>query len=101
MDHAFTPSIVLYGFRVNFLANHRTFHCFRLSYKTCVEFFSGQVKLFQGKKLDFEPKCCEEKRSERDFMTAVEFSAENPYGKAVALLDLKSGSVKVHYCFSH
>ncbi|KAB5524480.1 hypothetical protein DKX38_022229 [Salix brachista] len=53
------------------------------------------VKLFQGKKLDFEPKCCEKKRSERDFMTAVEFSAENPYGKAVALLDLKSGSVKV------
>ncbi|KAJ6340243.1 hypothetical protein OIU77_008075 [Salix suchowensis] len=53
------------------------------------------VKLFQGKKLDFEPKCCEKKRSELDFMTAVEFSAENPYGKAVALLDLKSGSVKV------
>ncbi|KAB5524427.1 hypothetical protein DKX38_022176 [Salix brachista] len=53
------------------------------------------VKLLQGKKLDFEPKCCEKKRSERDFMTAVEFSAENPYGKAVALLDLKSGSVKV------
>jgi hypothetical protein len=34
-------------------------------------------------------------------MTAVEFSAEYPYGKAVALLDLKSGFVKVHYCSSH
>ncbi|KAF9667563.1 hypothetical protein SADUNF_Sadunf15G0036300 [Salix dunnii] len=53
------------------------------------------VKFFQGKKLDYEPKYCKKKRSERDFMTAVEFSAENPYGKAVALLDLKSGSVKV------
>lgn len=28
-------------------------------------------------------------------MTAVEFSAENPYGKAVALLNLKSGFLKV------
>ena len=28
-------------------------------------------------------------------MTAVEFSAEHPYGKAVALLDLKSGCLKV------
>ncbi|KAJ6868483.1 glycine-rich domain-containing protein 1-like isoform X1 [Populus alba x Populus x berolinensis] len=53
------------------------------------------VKLFQGKKLDFEPEHCEKKRSEQDFMTAVEFSAEYPYGKAVALLDLKSGFVKV------
>ena len=30
-------------------------------------------------------------------MTAVEFSAEDPYGKAVALLNLKSGFVKVHF----
>ena len=30
-------------------------------------------------------------------MTAVEFSAENPYGKAVALLNLKSGFLKVSF----
>lgn len=33
-------------------------------------------------------------------MTAVEFSAEDPYGKAVALLNLKSGMVKVQ-CFKY
>lgn len=28
-------------------------------------------------------------------MTAVEFSTADPYGKAIALLDLKSGGIKV------
>lgn len=53
------------------------------------------VKLYSGRKLDYEPKHCERKRSENDFMTAVEFSAEDPYGKAVALFDLKFGFLKV------
>lgn len=56
------------------------------------------MKVFPGRKLDFECKNCERKRSEREFMTLVEFSVEHPYGKALALLDLRSGLVKVcHY----
>lgn len=57
--------------------------------------FLVQVKIFPGRKLDYEPKHCEKQKNEQGFMTAVEFSAENPYGKAVALLNLKSGFVKV------
>ena len=53
------------------------------------------MKVFLGRKLDYEPKHSEKQRNEGDFMTAVEFSAEHPYGKAVALLDLKSGCLKV------
>ncbi|PON38888.1 Glycine-rich domain-containing protein-like [Parasponia andersonii] len=53
------------------------------------------VKFYPGRKLDYEPKHCEKHKNEQDFMTAVEFSAEDPYGRAVALLNLKSGFVKV------
>ncbi|XP_062100865.1 glycine-rich domain-containing protein 1 [Humulus lupulus] len=53
------------------------------------------VKFYPGRKLDYEPKHCEKHKNEKDFITAVEFSAEDPYGKAVALLNLKSGFVKV------
>ncbi|TXG60033.1 hypothetical protein EZV62_014606 [Acer yangbiense] len=53
------------------------------------------IKIFPGRKLDYEPKICEKRRTEEDFMTAVEFSAEDPYGKPIALLDLKSGVIKV------
>ncbi|XVE86905.1 hypothetical protein DITRI_Ditri18aG0073200 [Diplodiscus trichospermus] len=52
------------------------------------------VKVFLGRKLDYEPKHCEKQRDEKNFVTAVEFSAEHPYGKAVASLDLKSGCLK-------
>ncbi|XVE83016.1 hypothetical protein DITRI_Ditri16bG0052600 [Diplodiscus trichospermus] len=52
------------------------------------------VKVYLGRKLDYEPKHCAKQRNEADFMTAVEFSAEHPYGKAVALLDLKYGCLK-------
>lgn len=52
------------------------------------------VKLFPGRKLEYEQHC-EEHRSEHDFVTLVEFSAEDPYGRAVALLNLKSGFFKV------
>ncbi|PQQ01250.1 glycine-rich domain-containing protein 1 [Prunus yedoensis var. nudiflora] len=55
----------------------------------------NMVKLFRGRKLDYESKHCEKHKSEQEFMTLVEFSAEDPYGKAVALLDLKSGFVRV------
>lgn len=57
--------------------------------------FLVQVKLFPGRKLEYEPKHCEKHSSEQDFITAVEFSAEYPYGNAVALLNLKSGMVEV------
>ncbi|KAG2696055.1 hypothetical protein I3760_07G041000 [Carya illinoinensis] len=53
------------------------------------------IKFFPGRKLAYEPKYCEKHRSEHNFMTAVEFSMEDPYGKAVALFNLKSGIFKV------
>ncbi|KAJ9177456.1 hypothetical protein P3X46_012674 [Hevea brasiliensis] len=56
---------------------------------------SRMIKIFHGRKLDFEPKHCEKQRNKQDFLTAVEFSAEDPYGKAVALLDFKSATLMV------
>lgn len=58
-----------------------------------------QVKIYPGRKLEFELKHWERQKSDAGFFTAVEFSAEFPYGRAVALLDLKSGFLKVdaHY----
>ncbi|KAG7968170.1 hypothetical protein I3843_08G139400 [Carya illinoinensis] len=53
------------------------------------------VKFFPGRKLGYEPNHCVKHRSEKDFMTAVDFSMEDPYGKEVALLDLKSGIFNV------
>ncbi|XP_015065966.1 glycine-rich domain-containing protein 1 [Solanum pennellii] len=53
------------------------------------------VKFFPGQKLDYEHKHCAKRRNQDDFMTAIEFSSEHPYGKALALLDLKSGVINV------
>ncbi|XP_049375148.1 glycine-rich domain-containing protein 2-like isoform X1 [Solanum verrucosum] len=53
------------------------------------------VKFFPGQRLDYEHKHCTKQRSQEDFMTAVEFSAQDPYGKAVALVDLKFGVINV------
>ncbi|KAL2939092.1 Glycine-rich domain-containing protein 1 [Bienertia sinuspersici] len=53
------------------------------------------VRLYAGRKLDYEPKHCEMQKSEQDFMTAVEFSTEYPYGKAIALIDFKRGMLTV------
>ncbi|XP_021747602.1 glycine-rich domain-containing protein 1-like [Chenopodium quinoa] len=53
------------------------------------------MKLFAGRRLDFEPKHCKKQSSEHDFMTAVEFSAKYPYGRATALIDFKNGTFKV------
>lgn len=53
------------------------------------------MKFFPGQRLDYEHKYCTKQRSEDDFMTAVEFSAQDPYGKAVALADLKFGVINV------
>ncbi|KAF8051077.1 hypothetical protein N665_1805s0007 [Sinapis alba] len=55
------------------------------------------VKVYTGKKLEYETKhCAKLRRSEQDFMTAVEFSKQHPYGKAVGLLDLKFGSIEAN-----
>ncbi|CAL0314136.1 unnamed protein product [Lupinus luteus] len=48
------------------------------------------VKVFSGRKLDYESRHYGKHGNETDFLTAVEFSTEDPYGKALALLDLKS-----------
>ncbi|XP_065873751.1 glycine-rich domain-containing protein 1 [Euphorbia lathyris] len=56
---------------------------------------SRMIKLFKGRKLDFEAKEYKKQRNEQNFITAVEFSPEDPYGKSMALLDLKSASIKV------
>lgn len=54
------------------------------------------IKYFPGRKLEYQPRQhCEKQRSENEFMTAVEFSAENPYGKAVSMVDFKYGLVNV------
>ncbi|XP_073288956.1 glycine-rich domain-containing protein 1-like isoform X2 [Primulina huaijiensis] len=65
-----------------------------------LELFGPQnVRLFSGGRLDYESTDClkhkHKNELESHLMTAVEFSAEHPYGRAVALLDMKSGTVKV------
>lgn len=54
------------------------------------------MRLFAGRKLDYEPKHCKNKKTEQDFMTAIEFSADCPYGRAVALIDFKRGVFEVY-----
>ncbi|CAJ2647285.1 unnamed protein product [Trifolium pratense] len=48
------------------------------------------IKIFSGRKGEYERRYHVKQGNEIDFLTAVEFSKEDPYGKAVALLDLKS-----------
>ncbi|CDY63918.1 BnaC07g51250D [Brassica napus] len=54
------------------------------------------VKVYYGRKLEYETKHWAKLRSEQDFLTAVEFSKQHPYGKAVGLLDLKFGSFEAN-----
>lgn len=49
--------------------------------------------VFSGRKLEYETKNCGSQKNGRDFMAVVEFSAEDPYGKAVALLNLNNVSL--------
>ncbi|KAJ3675543.1 hypothetical protein LUZ60_004585 [Juncus effusus] len=63
---------------------------------TCELKNDQMVKLYWGKMLEFEEKCCNSHNNEVSFITAVEFSAENPYGKAIALLDMKAKLIKVN-----
>jgi hypothetical protein len=57
----------------------------------------AQIKIFSGRKGEYELRYHVKQGNEMDFLTAVEFSKEDPYGKAVALLDLKSKLVSVPY----
>ncbi|KAH9615627.1 hypothetical protein KSS87_011780 [Heliosperma pusillum] len=52
------------------------------------------VKIFPGKRLEFESRHYN-KRSDQEFMTFVEFSVDNPYGKAIALIDIMSETIEV------
>jgi len=56
-----------------------------------------KVRIFPGRKLDYELRHNGKRGNEMNFLTAVEFSIEEPYGKAVALLDLRSRHVTVPY----
>ncbi|KAJ1421345.1 Glycine-rich domain-containing protein-like [Sesbania bispinosa] len=53
-----------------------------------------KVIIFPGKKLDFETKYYGNEEG-NCFMTAVEFSQKDPYGKAVALMDLAYGFLEI------
>ncbi|GLT60559.1 hypothetical protein SLA2020_333210 [Shorea laevis] len=57
---------------------------------------SRKVIVFPGRKLEYEINNKKKQKGKQHFMTAVEFSPENPYGKAVALLNLKSGFIKIN-----
>ncbi|GKB65704.1 glycine-rich domain-containing protein 1 isoform X2 [Tanacetum coccineum] len=65
--------------------------------KDCDLLLTGphMVKLLPGRKLDFELKHHDKQTIEHSFMTAVEFSAEHPYGKSVALFNFKLGTLAV------
>ncbi|KAG8090519.1 hypothetical protein GUJ93_ZPchr0011g28432 [Zizania palustris] len=54
------------------------------------------IKLYQGRKLEFQPKCRNNHVEDASAITAVKFCAEHPYGKAVALLDPKSEFIMVN-----
>ncbi|CAL4982992.1 unnamed protein product [Urochloa decumbens] len=54
------------------------------------------IKLYGGRKLEYERKCCKCHSEDASAVTAVKFTAEHPYGKAVALLDTESQLIMVN-----
>ncbi|KAF8673413.1 hypothetical protein HU200_048977 [Digitaria exilis] len=54
------------------------------------------IKLYRGRKLEYERKCCKCHSEDDSAVTAVKFCAEYPYGKAVALLDKESKLIMVN-----
>ncbi|KAJ7953480.1 glycine-rich domain-containing protein 1-like [Quillaja saponaria] len=81
------------GDRWSVMGSHWSFHLQKKcgDYGHVFELIGNRmVKFFPGRKLEYEPRYCGKHENEADFLTAVEFSVEDPYGKAVALLDLKS-----------
>ncbi|XWS21367.1 hypothetical protein CRYUN_Cryun30bG0049500 [Craigia yunnanensis] len=59
--------------------------------------FKGNRKVivFRGRKLGYEINNGKKQKNEQHLMTAVEFSRKDPYGKAVALLNFKSGIIEI------
>jgi hypothetical protein len=47
------------------------------------------------KKLEDEANGCKNHSEDSDFVTAIQFSTDHPYGIAIALLDMKSNILKV------
>ncbi|KAF8684882.1 hypothetical protein HU200_044092 [Digitaria exilis] len=57
---------------------------------------SATIKLYRGRKLEYERNCCKCHSEDDSAVTAVKFCAEYPYGKAVALLDKESKLITVN-----
>ncbi|MED6138549.1 hypothetical protein PIB30_075235 [Stylosanthes scabra] len=53
-----------------------------------------KVIIFPGRKLEYETRYCGNERG-HCFITAVEFSTKDPYGKAVALMNLANGFLEI------
>ncbi|XP_014758188.1 glycine-rich domain-containing protein 2 [Brachypodium distachyon] len=53
------------------------------------------IKLYGGRRLAYERKCCSQHAEDTATVTAVKFCTEHPYGKAVALLDTESEFITV------
>lgn len=66
-------------------------HIFELTAEKALE-----MKIFLGRRLEFEPKPNGKKKEDHDFITIVGFSFEHPYGKAIAMIDMEIGHVKVN-----
>ena len=64
------------------------------SFSNCYSHTTSQVIIFPGRKLEYETRY-NGKEKGNYFMTAVEFSPNDPYGKAVALMNLKYGFLEV------
>ncbi|GMI77352.1 Glycine-Rich Domain Protein1 [Hibiscus trionum] len=54
-----------------------------------------KVVTFRGRKLGYEINSSKNQKNEEHFVTAVEFSTDHPYGKAVALINFKSGIIQI------
>ncbi|KAL6179274.1 hypothetical protein ACLB2K_050790 [Fragaria x ananassa] len=54
-----------------------------------------KVIILPGRKLEYETRSRSKQETEHNFMTAIEISPEYPYGKAVALLNVKSGFLEI------
>ncbi|KAF7026991.1 hypothetical protein CFC21_039064 [Triticum aestivum] len=60
-----------------------------------LKYDSKLIKLYRGRRLAYELKCCSQHAEDTAAVTAVKFSAEHPYGKAVALVDAESEFITV------
>ncbi|TVU24119.1 hypothetical protein EJB05_26517 [Eragrostis curvula] len=53
------------------------------------------IKLYRGRRLEYQRKCCNHHSEDESAITAVRFSADFPYGKAISLLDTESELIMV------